>query len=81
MSDSYPYLLYANYHTTKKGNIPFNNYIYPLSWEKDASEANYDNMSILGDYYKDHKISPLHTWSASDLLLLLLDDTNNLKDL
>ena len=81
MSDSYPYLLYANYHTTKKGNIPFNNYIYPLSWEKDASEANYDNMSILGDYYKDNKISPLHTWSASELLLLLLDDTNNLKDL
>ena len=81
MSDNYTYLLYANYHTTKKADIPLNNYVYPLSWEKDASEANYDNMNVLGDYYKNNKISPLHTWAASELLLLLLDDTNDLKDL
>ena len=79
LGSEYPYLIYANYHTNKNGTIPLSSSIYPLSWEKNASEAKYDKMTILDDYYYNNKISPLHTWSASELLLLLLDETNNLK--
>ena len=78
---SYPYLSYAAYHTSKKGNIPVSNKLYPLSWERSASEAKYENMNILDTYYSGNKISPLHSWTASELLLLLLDDTNDLKEL
>ena len=78
---NYPYLLYAAYHTSRNNTIPLNKNIYPLSWEKSASEANYNKMSILGNYYQEQHISPLHTWSAAELLLLLLDDTNDLQNI
>ena len=78
---NYPYLSYGYYHASKKGLIPVSNKLYPLSWEKSASEANYDNMSILDIYYSASNISPLHSWASSELLLLLLDDTNDLKKL
>lgn len=76
---NYPYLTYANFHNSGRGKIVVNNSLYPLSWEKNASQANYNEMDILGDYYVDNKISPLHVWSASEMLLFLLDETSNLK--
>lgn len=76
---NYPYLSVATYHKLKKGSFPMNSNLYPLSWEKNASEANYKKMQILGNNYVDDKISPLHVWSAAELLLLLIDEDNNLK--
>ena len=74
----YPYLSYAIRHNEKKGNIIINRELYPLSWEVNASHANYDIYSGLDFYMKDSRISPLHTWSASELLLFIMDETNNL---
>ena len=75
---NYPYLSLASYHKLKLGQIAVNSKIYPLSWEKDASEANYKKMKVLDKYFVNNKISPLHTWTASEMLLLLLDETNDL---
>lgn len=75
----FPYLSLATYHKVGKGTITLNGSIYPLSWERGASEAKYQNMKIVGDYYADNAISPLHVWTASELLLLILDETGNLK--
>ena len=80
-SINYPYLSWASFHTLKKGKLPMNENLYPLSWEMKASEANYDNMSILSDKLKNKKISPLHTWTASEMLLTILDETGNLTNL
>ena len=74
----YPYLSYAIRHKGKQGNIIVNRELYPLSWEKNASHANYDIYSGLDFYMKDEKISPLHTWSASELLLFIMDETKDL---
>lgn len=77
LSANYPYLSLAQYHKSGKGKIYLNKNIYPLSYEKQGSEANYKNMDILNNYYVTNKISPLHTWSASEMLLFLLDETGN----
>lgn len=75
----YPYLSWAQYHTNHSGITFVNANLYPLSWEKNASEANYNAVSIINEYYVENKISPTHTWTASELLLFLLDETGNLK--
>ena len=79
LNESYPYLSLAQYHKTGKGVIYLNKHLYPLSYEKNGSEADYENMYIIDKYYTDNKISPTHTWAASEFLLFLLDETGDLK--
>ena len=75
----YPYLSMAEYHKLKQGSFYVTDSLYPLSWEKDASEADYQKLSIIGQSYVTNKISPTHSWHASEMLLFLLDETGNLK--
>ena len=35
------------------------------------------NSWVLDDYYSNNGISPLHVWTASEFLLLLLDETGD----
>lgn len=79
ISEPYPYLSLAQYHKSGKGIIFLNKHLYPLSYEKEGSEANYKKMKVLDDYYVTNKLSPTHTWTASEFLLFLLDETGNLK--
>ena len=75
----YPYLSYAIRHKQKEGNIIVNEELYPLSWEINASEANYNNYSKIFPELQTTKTSPLHTWAAAELLLFILDETNDLN--
>ena len=75
----FPYLSMGQYHKLKKGDFYVNDALYPLSWEAKASEANYKGLTHLGDYYVNNQISPLHTWTSSEMLLFLLDETGDLK--
>ena len=77
-SQAYPYLSYATRHKLGEGTITMNSDLYPLSWEIDASQANYDNYEGIDNEIKTGKISPLHTWAASELLLWILDETGDL---
>ncbi len=79
-SIEYPYLTTAKYHKLRKGSLIVNSNSYPLSWEKNASKANYENyLNVnMGDLTYDN-ISQTHSWSAGELLLLLLDDSDDLK--
>ena len=74
-SSAYPYLSYASRHKLGLGEITMNSDVYPLSWEIDASQANYGNYDGLDNEMKTSKISPLHIWSASELLLWIMDET------
>lgn len=78
-SREYPYLSYATRHKLKQGDIVLNNNLYPLSWEQYATEANYSNNYKIDYYFVNQKLSPIHTWSSSELLLFLLDETSDLK--
>ena len=77
LSNEYPYLSFAERHTIKSGTLPINENYYPLSYETSASNANYENYKGIDDYMITIETSPLHTWSASELLLYLLEETGN----
>ena len=70
----YPYLGWAcdHFHGTKKSLL--SNRDYPLTWEKNASGANYDGLTIISPVLAEKKISPPHTWHAAEAFLLLLTE-------
>ena len=69
---NYPYLGYAQRHLIdEEAKIYVSNQLYPLSWENNAKEADYNKMTVLGNYFIKNKVSPTHIWSASELFLLL----------
>lgn len=80
ITDEYfPYIGWANYHASnKKGKLMVNNKLYPLSWEKCASQADYSKMQIIDEQFVTDKVSPVHLWSASEMILFILDETGNL---
>lgn len=71
--DKYPYLGWAcdNFHGTKSS--PISNRDYPLTWEIEASQADYNGMAIVDEKYVAAKNSSPHTWHASEIFLYLLD--------
>ena len=73
----YPYLSYAIRHKQKEGKIVISKELYPLSWETNGKYANYEQYSY-DSSMSDMATSPLHTWSASELLLFIMDETNDL---
>ncbi len=75
----YPYLAWAQYHKNHKGDLYIGGSLYPLSYEQNASMAQYDNMKYLNESFRISKLTPTHTWSAAEMLLFLLDETNDLK--
>ena len=49
---------------------------YPVSWEKEASEAEYErNLPFLPAYARERLSAP-HTWHAAELLLYFMDESN-----
>ncbi|HEY6229287.1 MAG TPA: hypothetical protein VI282_19370 [Verrucomicrobiae bacterium] len=71
--DAYPYLGWANDHFHKVKKSPISNRDYPLTWERNASQADYNGMSIIGDAYVKQKLAAPHTWHAAEVFLYLLD--------
>lgn len=71
----FPYLTYAIRHKIGSGVIPINNNLYPLSWEQNASNAKYENYASYENRFNNLKISPLHSWTASEMLLFIIDET------
>ena len=78
-SVEYPYLTTAYRHKLGYGSLVTNNALYPLSWEQAASSANYENMKVVNREFIYSRISPVHTWAASEMLLFILDETNDLN--
>ena len=74
VSQEYPYLSIAYRHNLGSGKLVLNKALYPLSWEKAASEAKYENMTIVDSNYKNTRISPVHSWTAAELLLFMLEE-------
>lgn len=71
-----PYLNWASYHTTLDNvnqDLYLYNNIYPLSYEQNATYADYNNMPELLNDYNYKKVSPTHVWAASEIFLLLYE--------
>lgn len=76
VSDNFvhPYLYWGMYHCNHDSKVRLNINPYPLSWEDNASSANYDNISDYLISYKNGKVSPTHVWSAAEMFLALIEE-------
>jgi hypothetical protein len=72
--DHYPYLGWAcdHFHRTKKS--PISNRDYPLTWERNASQANYAGLRVLDPAYADQRLAAPHTWHAAEVFLYVLEE-------
>ena len=68
----YPYLAWAQDHRRGSHTGPVSTAEYPLSWEADASQANYSGMSAVSSDFITHRLAAPHTWHAAEMFLLLL---------
>ena len=70
----YPYLGWAqaHYYRDTAGAL-FNKEDTPLSWEVDASKADYDGMALVAPKYKDTKTCVPHAWHAAEMFLYIQD--------
>ena len=68
----YPYLTWATYHFNgddfDKSLIEIK---YPMSWEINASQANYDLIAPLSEEYAKNKCSAPHSWHAAEMFMYL----------
>jgi hypothetical protein len=73
-NDFYPYIGWAADHFHRLKRNPVSNRDYPLTWEENASQADYNGMAIIDDQYLRGKISSPHTWHAAEVFLYLIED-------
>lgn len=74
LAELYPYLAWAEAHF--RGDPPPLGLLgspYPLTWEAEASEADYAGMSPVSQEYVDRRICAPHTWHAAEAFLYLLE--------
>lgn len=69
---NYPYLGWAvdHFHGTKLS--PISNRDYPLTWERNASNANYAGMAVVDPVFVSERLSVPHTWHAAEVFLYTL---------
>jgi hypothetical protein len=72
--DSYPYLGWAacHYGNNKCGKLSDRD--YPLTWEANASQANYEGIKKIGEEYTKKELCAPHTWHAADAFLYLIEE-------
>ena len=70
----YPYLWWAVKHFE---NEPIDNALlnitYPMTWEKEASQADYENIRHLSKIYSVNKYCAPHTWHGAEMFLYLIE--------
>ena len=68
----YPYLGWACDHFYSKPPVlPASG--FPLSWEANASEADYTGMALVAPAYAKGRLSAPHTWHAAEMFLFLIE--------
>jgi len=72
-SDKYPYLGWARDHFYMEKNGLISDHDYPLTWETEASQADYEGMRIISEKYVDRRMAAPHTWHAAEVFLYLYE--------
>ena len=72
-STKYPYLAWAEDHfsSQKRGIVSLSD--YPMSWESDSKDANYEGMNVIDPIYAKTKLCITHGWHAAEMFLVLLE--------
>ena len=70
----YPYLWWAVKHFENEPvDEEYFEVKYPMSWEKEASQANYEGIRQLSNLFADYKYSAPHTWHGAEMFLYLIE--------
>jgi len=81
ISTYYPYISWAQDHYFGRKNNALSNRDYPLTWEIQASAADYPGMAVINEVYVKEKTATPHTWHAAEVFLYLTDpELNSSKD-
>lgn len=73
-SPYYPYLAWARDHFFRRPpSLPVRRAAYPISYEAQASQADYSKMGIVSEKYVMRKICLPHAWHAAEMFLYYLD--------
>jgi hypothetical protein len=72
-ADDYPYLGWARDHFHGKKRNPLTNHDYPLSWEINASQADYQRMAVIDSRFVASRNSMPHSWHDAEMFLYLLE--------
>jgi hypothetical protein len=68
--ENYPYLAWAEAHFRQAPPpLPLNETQYPLTWEANASQADYARMKVLSPDYVAARLAAPHTWHAAEMFL------------
>ena len=70
----YPYLGWATDHFQRVKKSPISNRDYPLTWEIQASQADYQGMAVIDPLFVKQKTATPHTWHAAEIFLCLMDE-------
>lgn len=71
-NDNDPSLAYEQRHLLgDKASMTLSNQLYPLSWKKADTRADYAKLTFLGTYFIKNKIEPTNVLSAAELFLLI----------
>jgi len=73
-AEKFPYLAWARDHLSGEHAGPVSAGEYPLSWEADASQADYKGMSIIGNEFVKARLAGPHIWDAAEMFLALSSD-------
>lgn len=71
--NKYPYITWAADHFHKLKRSPISDQDYPLTWETEASQADYAGMRLIDEKFVTLKTSVPHTWHAAEVFLYLLE--------
>ena len=72
--ENYPYLAWAEAHFHRSGPpTPLPRDQYPVTWEANASQADYGGMRVVGGEYVTRRLCTPHSWHAAEMFLYLLD--------
>ena len=73
-AQKYPYLAWARDHLSGGHTGPVTAGDYPLTWEADASEADYKGMSLVASDLAKARLAAPHAWHAAEMFLALASD-------
>jgi hypothetical protein len=71
----YPYLGWACDHFHNLKRSPISDRDYPLTWEQNASQADYEGMKLVEPEFTHRRLCAPHTWHASEVLLYALTES------
>ena len=69
----YPYLDWASDHFFATHTARISNRDYPLTWEIEASQANYEGMRLVDERFARNRTGSPHTWHSAEVFLYLMD--------